>query len=114
MEKRWFNVEQVRGVSYIYNANFSITGRTFNTDPRAEKDLIVVGYSLKNNSLSTSAGLTVGIPYMTVAGMFGYGDRFVNKDEVSYIYSWEDSLTSMEFKVDEKGLIKEIYVGTDW
>lgn len=66
MEKRWFNVEQVRGVSYIYNANFSITGRTFNTDPRAEKDLIVVGYSLKNNSLSTSAGLTVGIPYMTV------------------------------------------------
>lgn len=51
---------------------------------------------------------------MTVAGMFGYGDRFVNKDEVSYIYSWEDSLTSMEFKVDEKGLIKEIYVGTDW
>lgn len=30
-----------------------------------------MGYTLKNNSLSTQSGLTVGIPYETVAGMYG-------------------------------------------
>ena len=71
-QKKWFNGDGIRGVAYIYGPLFSITGRTWNNDPRPENDLIVVGYSLKANNLSTPSGITVGIPYSTVSGMYGY------------------------------------------
>lgn len=120
-EKRWFNSDGVRGVTYIYSPYFSITGRTSSRDPRPESELIVVGYTLKNNSLSTQSGLTVGIPYETVAGMYGTVkkeyDSYSNK--FYYSYDWDDEKRHyfqpvMCFFVDKNNIITEIYVGTDW
>ena len=115
VDKKWFNTDGVRGVGYIYSENFRITGRTWYKDTRPEDDLIVVGYTLTNNSLSTESGLTVGIPYSTVAGMYGYGQKFVNKEgRVSYIYAFPNSATSMSFRINSDDIVDEIYVGTEF
>jgi len=113
-EKRWFNSDGVRGVTYKYSNTFSVTGRTGNQDPRAEDDLIVVGFSLKDSSLSTPSGLTVGIPYETVAGMFGRVKKSTYNGRISYSYPAPKSLLEMTFYVDSKGIIVEIYEGTDF
>lgn len=120
-EKRWFNSDGVRGVTYIYSPYFSITGRTGSRDPRPESELIVVGYTLKNNSLSTQSGLTVGIPYKTVAGMYGTVKKEYDsyRNKFYYSYDWDDEKRYyfqpvMCFFVDKNNIITEIYVGTDW
>lgn len=96
-EKRWFNSDGVRGVTYIYSPYFSITGRTGSRDPRPESELIVVGYTLKNNSLSTQSGLTVGIPYETVAGMYGTVKKEYDsyRNKFYYSYDWDDGKTTL-------------------
>lgn len=113
-EKHWFNTDGVRGVTYEYSDTFSVTGRTGNQDPRAEDDLIVVGFSLKDNSLSTPSGLTVGIHYETVAGMFGRVEKSTFDGRISYSYPATQFPIEMTFYVDDKGIITEIYEGTDF
>lgn len=120
-EKRWFNSDGVRGVTYVYSPYFSITGRTGSRDPRPEGQLIVVGYTLKNNSLSTPSGLTVGIPYATVAGMYGAVKKEYDSynNRTYYSYDWTDENCHyfqpvISFYVDKNNVITEIYVGTDW
>lgn len=106
---------------HIYSPYFSITGRIGSRDPRPESELIVVGYTLKNNSLSTQSGLTVGILYATVTGMYGtvkkeydsYSDKFY------YSYDWDDEKRhyfqlAMSFFVNKNNIITEFHVGTDW
>lgn len=114
-EKRWFNTDGVRGVTYVYSPYFSITGRTGSKTQRAETDLIVVGYTLKNSYLSTPSGLTVGIPFATVKGMYGWPDYTLReRGEVVYGYNFHDTFGSMAFHVDGNGVITELYYGTDW
>lgn len=113
-EKRWFNSDGVRGVTYKYSEMFSITGRTGNQDSRAEEDLLVVGFSLKDNSLATPSGLTVGIPYETVVGMFGRVEKSTFGGRTSYSYAAPKSPIEMTFYVDSKGIITEIYEGTEF
>ena len=93
-EKRWFNSDGVRGVTYIYSPYFSITGRTGSRDPGPESELIVVGYTLKNNSLST--------------------DRKSTRLNSSHDEKRHYFQPVMCFFVDKNNIITEIYVGTDW
>lgn len=112
--KRWFNTDGVRGVTYIYSETFSITGRTGRDDPRQEAELVVVGFSLKDNSLATPNGLTVGIPYATVSGMFGSVDKHTYDGRTFYSYDAPNSAVEMTFYVDARGIITEIYEGTEF
>ena len=113
-EKWWFNSDGVRGVTYKYSDTFSVTGRTGNQDSRAEDDLMVVGFSLKDSSLATPSGLTVGIPYETVAGMFGRVEKSTIRGRISYSYPAPKSPIEITFYVDGKGIITEIYEGTEF
>ena len=88
---------------------------------KSESELIVVGYTLKYNSLSTQSALTLGIPYKTVAGMYGTVKKnmILNRNKFYYSYDWDDEKrtlfsTRMCFFVDKNNIITEIYVGTDW
>lgn len=113
-QKKWFNGDGIRGVSYIYSPYFSITSRAGSNDPRPEAETIVVGYSLRNNSLSTPSGLTVGIPYATVKGMYGKADSISNwNGRKGYNYRFPP-MGCMTFYVDSNEIITEIYYGTDW
>ena len=114
IEKRWFNSDGVRGVTYIYSDAFSITGRTGNIDPREEDDLIVVGFSLKDNSLATPHGLTVGILYETVEGMFGSVEKSTYNGRTFYAYEAPNSAVELTFYVDDRGIVTEIHEGTEF
>lgn len=111
--KSWFNSDGVRGVTYEYGSKFRITGRTGSNDSRAEDDLIVCGYDLKANNLATPSGITVGVPYKTVAGMYGSGAQLKSGGKVGYSYDFSD-MREMSLYVNSDGIIVEIYVGTDF
>ena len=113
-EKRWFNTAGVRGVTYIYSDAFSITGRTGKDDLRQEEELLVVGFSLKDNSLATPNGLTVGMPYETVSAMFGSVDKHTIGGRTFYSYGAPNSAVELTFYVNDKGIITEIYEGTEF
>ena len=112
-EKKWFNFDGIRGVTYIYSPTFSITGRTGNMDRRAEDELLVVGFNLKEGSLATPSGITVGMPIETVFGMYGRVPKTTSHDgRHEYIYSV--GFREMAFYVNGSENITEIRVGTDW
>lgn len=113
-EKKWFHSDGVRGVTYIYSDAFSVIGRTGGNDPREEDDLLVVSFSLKDNSLATPSGLTVGMPYETVAGMFGRVEKSTFYGRISYSYAVPKSPVELTFYVDDKDIITEIYEGTEF
>ncbi|MCH4188650.1 MAG: hypothetical protein LKF74_08235 [Megasphaera sp.] len=112
--KRWFNTDGVRGVTYSYGPLFSVTGRTWDKDQKPEGELTVTGYTLKANNLATPSGLTVGIPYETVANMYGSVPKWTSHDgRTGYIYEF-NHLREMIFYVNSNGIINEIVFGTDW
>ncbi len=113
-EKRWFDTDGVRGVTYRYSDTFSVTGRTGSTDPREEEELEVVGFSLKEDSLATPSGLTVGIPYETVAALFGPGEESRLGGRLSYSYTARNQAVELTFYVDDQGIVTELYEGTEF
>lgn len=112
-EKMWFNSDGVRGVSYIYSDTFCVFARVGADDPTPEGDLPVCGFDLKEGSMATPSGITVGIPYITVAGMFGRVDEEKEYDGRSR-YDYPIGMRTMSFYVDKYGVIEEIYLGTDF
>ena len=114
VEKKWFNVDNCRGVRYIYSPVFSVTARTGSEDPTPEDILKVTNVNLKASNLDTPSGLTVGIPFQTVAGMYGFGEKMQITDRVFYNYPVKDTNRSMRFYVDKMGIITEIIYAEEW
>ncbi len=112
-EKTEFRSDGVQVMTYVYSDTFSITGQTYAEDLCAEEDLMVVGFSLKDGSLSTPHGIAVGMPYEKAVELFGYGVWFEAGDAVGYIYPAEGSAVELTFYVDRQGIITEIYEGTE-
>ncbi|MBR1645874.1 MAG: hypothetical protein IJ685_03755 [Selenomonadaceae bacterium] len=116
VDKTFFTGEGVRVVTWIYSEYFSVAARTGAEDFSPEENLPVVGFSLKNNSLSTPSGLTVGMNYNEVVKMWGRGELFESEAGRSYFYVPADSQIPMvlTFYVDADGTITEIQLGTDF
>ncbi|MCR5176974.1 MAG: hypothetical protein K6C05_09025 [Anaerovibrio sp.] len=113
-EKKWFNSDGCRGVRYIYNQSYSVTARVKDDDPTPENKLQVTNVNLKGSNLDTPSGLTVGIPYQTVAGMFGMGEKKQYTDRMFYYYKLENTNRSMTFYVNNFGIITEIIYAEEW
>ena len=116
VDKRTFTGDGVRIVAWIYSEYFSVTARTGADDFSPEEDLPVVSFTLKNNSLSTPSGLTVGMNYNEVVKMWGRGEYFESEGGRSYFYVPADSQIPMTltFYVDADATITEIQLGTDF
>ncbi len=101
-------------VKYVYSDAFKVIGRTNERNPQAEEEITVVSAILNDNSLSTPSGFTVGMPYATVAQMFGEGHKHTYKGRTWYDYSGTRALGGlvMEFFVDSSEIITEIKVCT--
>jgi len=113
-EKKWFNNDGFRGVRYIYSPTFSVTARVGANVPTPEDQLQVTNVNLKASNLDTPSGLTVGIPYQTVAGMFGLGEKKQFSDRVFYYYPIEGTNRAMFFYVNNLGIITEMVYAEEW
>lgn len=111
--KKWTATDGIRSVTYYYSPLYQVTGRTWANHAIPEDEFPVVGYTVKANNLTTPSGITVGVPYSTVAKMYGPGQRYVEKGRVKYIYSLPNQ-HEISFTVNKKGIITEIYLGTDF
>ena len=116
VDKKIFIGDGVRVVTLIYSEYFSVTARTSAEDTTPENDLQVVGYSLKNNSLSTPAGLTVGMNYNEVVKHWGRGELVQADDRRGYFYvpAYVQLPVTLTFYVDANAKITEIELGTDF
>ena len=116
VDKEIFTGDGVRVVTWIYSEYFSVTARTSDDDTTLEENLQVVGYSLKNNSLSTPAGLTVGMIYNEVVKLWGRGELVQDDGRRGYFYVPASSQlpVTLTFYVDEHAKITEIQLGTDF
>ena len=115
LERKIFDGVDIHGSTWIYSKYFSVTGRT-SQEAIAEEDLPVVGFSLKNNSLSTPSGLTVGMNYNEVVKLFGRGELYEYDGRRGYFYvpAYSGEPMTLTFYVDDAGTITEIELGTDW
>jgi len=115
-ERKSFSGDGVRTVTWIYSEKFSVTARTDIDDDRPEDDLPVVAFSLKDDSLATPGGITVGMIYNAVVRQWGMGEFLTDYDgRKAYFYTPNDSQVPMTltFYV-ENGRITEIALGTDF
>ena len=107
------NEGPIRVVIYIYSPEFQVTARTMSDDKRPERDMPVVGFRLRNSSLSTPSGITVGLPYSDVAKRFGKVERSTDEPRASYSYKAKNSAVEITFYVDDSDIITEIYEGSE-
>ena len=116
VDKKIFTGDGVRVVTWIYSEYFSVTARTSAEDTTPEDNLQVVGYSLKNNSLSTPAGLTVGMSYHKVVMLWGRGELVEDDGRRGYFYVPASSQlpVTLTFYVDANAKITEMQLGTDF
>ena len=116
VDKKIFTGDGVRVVTWIYSEYFSVTARTSAEDTTPEDNLQVVGYSLKNNSLSTPAGLTVGMSYHKVVMLWGRGELVEDDGRRGYFYVPASSQlpVTLTFYVDADAKITEMQLGTDF
>ena len=116
VDKKIFTGDGIRVVTWIYSEYFSVTARTSDDDTTPEENLQVVGYSLKTNSLSTPAGLTVGMIYNEVVKLWGRGELVQDDGRRGYFYVPASSQlpVTLTFYVDENAKITEMQLGTDF
>ena len=116
LERKEFVGDGVRIVTYFYSKYFSVTTRTAAEDISPEERFSVVGFSLKDNSLSTPSGFTVGMNYNEVVKLFGRGELYEYNGRTGYFYVPSDSgkPITLTFYVDDMDTITEIELGTDW
>ena len=115
LERRIFDGIDAHGSTWIYSPNFSVTGRTFGNSV-SEENLTVVAFALKDNSLSTPSGLTVGMSYHEVVKRWGRGELYEFNGRRGYFYvpSNSDVPMTLTFFVDAESTITEIELGTDF
>lgn len=100
-------------VTYKYSESFSITGRSFAEENIPENEMMVAGFVLKDNSLSTPSGIRVGSPYEEVIHKFGYGDEVKLSGNTYYCFNAPNSAVEMSFGVNDDYIITEIRAGTE-
>ncbi|MDO5297543.1 MAG: hypothetical protein Q4F00_13115 [bacterium] len=103
----------IRVVIYEYSPDFQVTARVPSEEKCSEKNMPVVGFRLRNNSLATPSGITVGMPYSVVEGKFGAVERSTDEPRASYSYQAKNSAVEMTFYVDDHNVITEIYEGSE-
>lgn len=113
-EKQWFYNDGVRGVRYVYKPTFSITATVKNDDPTPENKLQVTNVNTKASGPATPNGIMVGIPFQTVAGMYGMGEKMQYTDRVFYYYKLKDTNRAMTFYVNQSGIITEMIYAEEW
>ena len=113
MDRDYFCGDGVRVIKYIFTPEFIVTGRTWAGDTRDEEELEIVSFSLRDSSLSTPSGFTVGSSYEKLIEYFGYGEEMKIGGRRCYIYQAAGSPVEMSFYVDDNDIITEIYEGTE-
>lgn len=115
LERRIFDGIDAHGSTWIYSPNFSVTGRTSGSWQH-EEDLPVVAFTLKDNSLSTPSGLTVGMSYHEVVKRWGRGELYDFDGRRGYFYvpNNSDVPMTLTFYVDAESTITEIELDTDF
>lgn len=116
LDRQVFSGDGIRTVTWIYSENFSVTARTGMNDDRPEEDLPVVAFSLKDDSLATPGGVTVGMFYNTVVRQWGMGEFLTDYDgRKAYFYTPNDTQVPLVFTFYvSEGKITEISLGTDF
>lgn len=109
--KQWIEEREARRiikyVIYKYSPTFQVIGRAKKNDD-AEQDMFVDDVSISDNSLSTSSGITVGMPYSTVVETFGEGRKWSVPDgKTAYSYRGHGHGT-IDFRVNSDGIITDI------
>lgn len=98
-------------ITYKYSDTFNVTGKKSERDSREENELRVNSIFIRDNSLSTPSGLTVGMPYTTVVEMFGEGEKLTYQGKTWYSYSPnKGGIILLQFMVNDEGIITEIGV----
>lgn len=107
-EKRFFNVNGMRGVNYVFTYyNVEIMGAVPTAQYKTEKELPVVSFMIKDNRAATASGITVGDAYSKVVNMFGYAPQgSCQEGHTRYDYAVNGKV--MYFCVDGDGIIREI------
>ena len=103
--------ERIHRVTWIYSPNFSVTAQTFvSRDLTPDEDMPVVGFSLKDNSLSTPSGITVGMSYNEVVKLWGRGEPcdFDGRRGFYYTPSNSQKPVTLTFYVDDAYIITAI------
>lgn len=97
-------------VTYDYTPSFSVTGLPMGKSDEEEYAAKVAYITLKDNSLSTPSGITVGLPYQSVVSMFGEGQKRVHQGKTWYEYRAGFGSSEMQIHVDDKGIITKIFM----
>ena len=97
-------------VTYDYSPTLSVTGLPKGKSLEEELEATAEYITLKDNSLSTPSGITVGISYQTVVSKFGEGRKHSYQGNTWYTYGMGRSAYEMQLYVDGKGKITKIHI----
>ena len=97
-------------LTYDYAPSLLVTGLPREKSLHGELETTVQFITLKDNSLSTPSGLTVGMSYQIVVDMFGEGVKRTYKGNTWYSYGMGRSAFAMLFFVDGNGIITKIRI----
>lgn len=100
-------------IIFNYSPSFTVYGITGRRQKnrQEENDVRVWGIVIKDNSLTTPSGLTVGMPYKAVVDLFGeVPAKRTAKGDTYYEYGiyYQGGDTTLNFHVDEVGNITMI------
>lgn len=97
-------------ITYEYSPTFNVIGRTTKGQSyEDEQNAKLYSVSVKDDSLSTPSGITVGMPYKAVAEMFGEAPkRTFPNGQSFYMHSFRGS--DMYFYVNAEEIITEIHI----
>ena len=98
-------------ITYKYSDAFFVTGKLSERESHGEDDTRIVSICIKDNSLATPSGIAVGMPYATVAKLFGERHKTTYKDASFYEYQQDRAgIRMIHFYVDDAEIITEISV----
>lgn len=100
---------QYRFMVYTYPPSVVVHAETLKDNPSSEEEMIVSSINVKDNSLTTPSGITVGTPYDSIKTMFGECSReFQSRNKMVYFYQGNGK--HIAFVVDKNGIISAITV----
>ncbi len=98
-------------ITYKYSDAFFVTGKLSERESQGEDGARIVSILIKDNSLATPSGFTVGMPYSAVVEMFGERHKTTYKDVSFYSYSPDRGGNRIiSFYVNDAETITEINV----
>lgn len=98
-------------ITYKYSDAFVVDGKLSERQSGGEDEARIVAISIKDNSLSTPSGFTVGMPYAVVAEMFGERPKVTRQGMTFHKYAPDISgIRGINFHVDDAETITAITV----